>query len=396
MRCAHRRPARAGERKVRITTGTGQDLDALRDVPAAIVLDEAAWPPPSPRRADFDGVAHGDTAQRELGLMLLDLYAFAAQSAIGEFECRFFSLLQALIPFDAAWTGVATHMATGPVMHNSFLYRLPDAFFGDWKRVRDCDPLAHRTLRGAHGRAVRLSVVEPGLDPRFRDWCVKYGLAQLMCVCTLDRRFGLTTFMSIYRQGLNRPFGDADAQRFEEVMPHLAAALTINRAAQLTRERGDAGAPASRALCDNFGVLHHADHGFDDVLRAEWPAWSGTRVPEPLVAHLRRHATQPFVGTALRIGCVPVAGLFQLEARPRSLLDRLSPRELAAIRYYGAGRSHKEVAQQMAISPTTVRHYLRCAYRKLGMHDKSQIAGVLGASADVPDERPAAAPRDLR
>ncbi|OXH82036.1 helix-turn-helix transcriptional regulator, partial [Burkholderia multivorans] len=135
----------------------------------------------------------------------------------------------------------------------------------------------------------------------------------------------------------------------------------------------------------NFGVLHHADHGFDDVLRAEWPAWSGTRVPEPLVAHLRRHAAQPFVGTALRIGCVPVAGLFQLEARPRSLLDRLSPRELAAIRYYGAGRSHKEVAQQMAISPTTVRHYLRCAYRKLGMHDKSQIAGVLGASADVAD-----------
>ena len=48
----------------------------------------------------------------EQGLMLLDLYAVAAQSGIGEFECRFFSLLQALIPFDAAWTGVATHVPT--------------------------------------------------------------------------------------------------------------------------------------------------------------------------------------------------------------------------------------------------------------------------------------------
>ncbi|WP_196755220.1 response regulator transcription factor, partial [Burkholderia territorii] len=100
---------------------------------------------------------------------------------------------------------------------------------------------------------------------------------------------------------------------------------------------------------------------------------------------------QPYVGDALRIQCVPVAGLFQIEARPRSLLDRLSPRELAAIRYYGAGRSHKEVAQQMAISPTTVRHYLRCAYRKLGMHDKSQIAGVLGATRGPADDDPAAA-----
>lgn len=34
----------------------------------------------------------------------------------------------------------------------------------------------------------------------------------------------------------------------------------------------------------------------------------------------------------------------------------------------------------MAISPTTMRHYLRCAYRKLGMHDKSQIASVPGTA----------------
>nr|WP_246327120.1 helix-turn-helix transcriptional regulator [Burkholderia guangdongensis] len=360
----------------------------MRDVPAAIVLDESAWPAQPPRRADFDGVddsgggssSGGGSAAHALGLLLLDLYAVAGQAGIGEFECRFFALLREFVPFDAAWTGVATHTPAGPVMHNSFLYRLPDAFFADWKRVRDCDPLAHRTLRGAYGRAVRLSVVEPGLDPRFRDWCVKYGLAQLMCVCAFDRRFGLTTFLSIYRQGLNRPFDDDDAHRLENLIPHMAAALTINRAAQLTRGRGDASTPAVRALCDNFGVLHHADPGFDAALRTEWPALPAAQLPEPLVAHLRRRPGQPFEGDALRVACVPVGGLFQLEARPRSLLDRLSPRELAAIRFYGAGRSHKEVAQQMDISPTTVRHYLRCAYRKLGMHDKSQIASVLGGA----------------
>jgi len=32
----------------------------------------------------------------------------------------------------------------------------------------------------------------------------------------------------------------------------------------------------------------------------------------------------------------------------------------------------------MAISPTTVRHYVRCAYKKLGMHDKSQIPRLFG------------------
>lgn len=371
---------RARERSVvAIRAGTRQDIDALRDVPAAIVLDEAAWPPLAPRRRDFDGVTQTPgAASRELSLFLLDLYAVASRASIGEFECRFFQLLSRYLPFDAAWTGVANHTPGGPVMHNSYLYRLPHAFFTDWKRVRDCDPLAHRTLHGAYGRAAILSVVEPGLDGRFRDWCVKYGLAQLMCVCTLDRRFGLTTFLSIYRHALNRPFTEEDARRYEDVIAHLAAALTINRAAQLTRLRSEAAASTVRAICDNFGVLHHADAGFGAVLRSEWPDWAGSRLPPAFVEHLRRRVSQPYSGDALCMRCMPVAGLFQLEVRPRSLLDRLSPRELAAIRYYGEGRSHKEVAQQMEIAPATVRHYLRCAYRKLGMHDKSQIGGVLG------------------
>lgn len=244
---------------VAIRAGTRQDIDAQRDVPAAIVLDEAAWPPLAPRRRDFDGVTQTPgAASRELSLFLLDLYAVASRASIGEFECRFFQLLSRYLPFDAAWTGVANHTPGGPVMHNSYLYRLPHAFFIDWKRVRDCDPLAHRTLHGAYGRAAILSVVEPGLDGRFRDWCVKYGLAQLMCVCTLDRRFGLTTFLSIYRHALNRPFTEEDARRYEDVIAHLAAALTINRAAQLTRLRSEAAASTVRAICDNFGVLHHA------------------------------------------------------------------------------------------------------------------------------------------
>ncbi|WP_323118860.1 helix-turn-helix transcriptional regulator [Burkholderia alba] len=365
---------------MRITTDIRQDIDALHNAPAAVVLDEAAWPPDAARRRDFAGLAPADEGSpRALSLALLDLYAVAGSASIGEFECRFFQLLSAFLPFDAAWTGVASHTPAGPVMHNSYLYRLPHAFFADWKRVRACDPLAHRTAHGAYGQAAVLSVVEPGLDARFRDWCVRYGLAHLMCVCTLDHRFGLTTFLSIYRQSLNRPFTEDEARRYEDIIPHLSAALTLNRAAQLGRLRSAASSSSLRALCDNFGVLHHADTGFDAVLRVEWPDWTGPRLPAPLVEHVRRGGAQPYAGELLRVSCLPVAGLFQLEARPRSLLDRLSPRELAAIRYYGEGRSHKEVAQRMEISPATVRHYLRCAYRKLGMHDKSQISGVLGA-----------------
>jgi len=349
-------------------------------MPAAIAIDSYAKTTPHARSADFEGpFAPDGTPERDLSVLLLDLYALANQTGIGEFENGFFRLLSSQLSFEAGWTGVTTHTATGPVMHNSFTWGLPDTFFGDWIKVRDCDPLASAT-RGAYGRAKAISIVEPGVPARFVNWAVKYGLAQLMVVTALDHRFGLTTFLSVYRRALDRPFTDEDAHKVENVIAHLAAALTINRSFQLTRERSTTpSAPLARAICDSFGTVHQADKAFETMLCQDWPLYTNQTLPQPLVDWLGGDTTHPFTGESITVQCAPIAGLYQLEARARSELDRLSPRELVAMTHYGNGLSHKEVAQRMGISPTTVRHYLRCAYRKLGMHEKTEIPRLLAS-----------------
>ncbi|MBW0447132.1 response regulator transcription factor [bacterium M00.F.Ca.ET.228.01.1.1] len=358
-------------------------------MPPAITLDDYANKPPEQRSADFAGpLLDNGTAARSLSLLLLDLYALANRSGIGEFEYGFFRLLSRHLPFDAGWTGVTTHTANGPVMHNSFVYGLPGEFFTDWQRVRDCDPLAIGSMQ-RYGRSLAISIVEPCIDPRFRNWAIKYGLAQLMVVSALDHRFGLATFLSVYRRALDKPFSADEARALEDVIPHLSAALTISRSFQLTRERSQGAATPARAICDGFGAVHQADKAFDAILRGEWPTYRNSagshHLPTPLITHLHANTDQPYVGNTLTVTCSPVVGLFQIEARPRSALDRLSPRELSAIKLYGDGLSHKEVAQRMAISPATVRHYLRCAYKKLGMHDKSQIPWLLGLRENAAD-----------
>ncbi|WP_424780890.1 response regulator transcription factor [Paraburkholderia sp.] len=371
-----------------VTADPKRVIDQWGEMPPAIPLDDYAGAPLEQRSTDFEGTLSGNgTAARGLSLFLLDLYALANRTGIGEFEHGFFRLLSQHLPFDAGWTGVTTHTANGPVMHNSFVYGLPGEFFTDWQRVRDCDPLALGSMN-RYGRALEVSIVAPGIDPRFRNWAIKYGLAQLMVVSALDHRFGLATFLSVYRRALDKPFSAADAQTLEDVIPHLSAALTINRSFQLTRERGEGVSTPARAICDGFGAVHQADKAFETILRSEWPTYQNQHLPAPLIAHLHADTGQPYVGETVTVSCSPVVGLFQLEARQRSPLDRLSPRELSAIKLYGDGLSHKEVAQRMAISPTTVRHYLRCAYKKLGMHDKSQIPWLLGlrdnAAANAP------------
>jgi hypothetical protein len=180
----HTRPhapyRQAGGASVTVTADTKRVIDQWGEMPPAIALDDYAGAPVEQRSADFEGTFSGNgTAARGLSLFLLDLYALANRTGIGEFEHGFFRLLSQHLPFDAGWTGVTTHTANGPVMHNSFVYGLPGEFFTDWQRVRDCDPLALGSMN-RYGRALEVSIVAPGIDPRFRNWAIKYGLAQLM------------------------------------------------------------------------------------------------------------------------------------------------------------------------------------------------------------------------
>lgn len=353
------------------------DAEPLDELPDPIVLDRNDRVDPPPRRADFDGtLAAAGAPSDALSLLLLDLYGAAIRSEIGEFERTFLRLLADYVPFDAAWTGVATLRPDGPVNHNSFLYGLPVQFFNGWKQVRHCDPLCD-PRRLIYGKAAVATVLDAAIDHEFRDWAAKYGLAYLLRVCALDNRFGLTTFLSIYRRALDRPFSEEEKQRMEHVIPHLAAALEINRSSHLVRLQADTINTTARAICDSYGLLHQVDEGFVQVLADEWPDWKGGRLPSPLIDHVRRGAVLPYTGEVLRLRFTKVAGLYLVEVRQRSLTDRLSPQELTAIRYYGEGISYKEVARRMNLSPATVRHYLRCAYKKLGMHDKGQIASAL-------------------
>jgi DNA-binding CsgD family transcriptional regulator len=57
--------------------------------------------------------------------------------------------------------------------------------------------------------------------------------------------------------------------------------------------------------------------------------------------------------------------------------DDLSPREEQIARLAAAGRSDKEIAAQLFLSPLTVRNHLDRAMRKLGVHRRAAVAARL-------------------
>ncbi|WEZ85331.1 helix-turn-helix transcriptional regulator (plasmid) [Rhizobium sp. 32-5/1] len=347
-------------------------------VPEPVRLETMSGSAHPARRLDFTKTLAGfHNPSQKLSVFLLDLYAAAMREEVGRFERCFFSLLEELVAFDAGWTGVATQEDNRPVTHNSFVYHLPENFYREWLTIREHDPLADLTHL-VYGQAAVTDIRQDDVDPVFRTWAEKFGLKHLMRTCALDTRFGLIGFLSIYRFDPNRPFSAEEVATIEALIPHLAAAMRINRTMQLFRLGKEVSTETRRAICDAYGVIHRADPGFAETITAAWPGWNGQRLPNVICQHLQSLPETPFLCTTHRIEINPIAGLFVLELRPRSLVDRLGSRELETIQHFANGASYKEVARRMDISPTTVRHHLRSAYKKLGVHNKTQMARLVG------------------
>jgi DNA-binding CsgD family transcriptional regulator len=353
--------------------------------PEPLCLDTLSGPNRPARRLDFtETLAGSDSPHQKLSVFLLDLYAAAVREDVGRFERCFFSLLEDLVPFDAGWTGVSTQADNLPVNHSSFVYHLPDSFFREWLLIRQHDPLADLSTL-VFGKAVVVDIGHESVDPVFRRWGNRFGLKHLARICALDTQFGLIGFLSVYRRDAARPFSAEEVAMIETLTPHLVAAMRINRTMQLFRLGKETLAATQRAICDLYGVIHRADAGFGDIIRSAYPDWDGRTLPDTICQHLQSSPETPFLCATHRFEISPIAGLFVLEVRPRSLVDRLGSRELETIQHFANGASYKEVARRMNISPATVRHHLRSAYKKLGVHDKTQmsrlIAGIESPSA---------------
>ncbi len=72
-------------------------------------------------------------------------------------------------------------------------------------------------------------------------------------------------------------------------------------------------------------------------------------------------------------------------ARPRRAMRRgleaLTPSERRVAGLAAGGRTNREIAQALFVTPKTVEVHLSHAYRKLGVNSRSQLAGALGAVA---------------
>lgn len=309
--------------------------------------------------------------------LILQIYRAARELPVDEFQNFTLGLVRSLVPFDSARWATVELAGRGAITHCLHLINEPTDILLDWDAINQKDKLMH-AVKTNPGRAYSIHA-----DTEFasrelavmRDYAHRYRHANIVCIAELTDTPGHLQGLSLFRTRQEDHFAEANERIVECLMPHLVEALGICRTLALLQ--AGATEPAAErgamALCCDSGMIVFAGSGFNQLLREEWPGWKEPKLPKAL----QGIGPAGFAGKAITVSAAAVGKLLFLRARRLSPLRLLSPRELEVAMLYAHGHSHKEVAQQLGISPATVRVFLQRIYSKVNIGDKSELAAMV-------------------
>lgn len=246
------------------------------------------------------------TSMDSLCKLVLELYRAARETPVEEFQELALSLVKTKIHFRSAMWGTYEMADDGIAVNSVHLHNEPLEILPDWASLHRRNPIVGK-VTAYPGHAHIFHAFASYTDvPEMLDFARRYGHINVLAIAEAGRNFAggrmQGEWVSVYRAGEHDRFAPDDQHNMEQLMPHLAEALAINR-----------------------------------MLKQK-----------PQLLELRRI----------------------------SPLDRLSGRELEVARLFGQGQSHKEIALRLEISPATVRNFLSNAYKKLGINNKAELAGL--------------------
>jgi DNA-binding CsgD family transcriptional regulator len=314
--------------------------------------------------------------------LVLKVYRAARELPVGEFQDAALGLVRERLRFNSAVWAQGQNLQKGVAVHSAHLYNEPLEMILDWQRINDLDLVVEKVTRNVgHAQNVNARALYPGRQHSvMREFSSRYGHQNLLIIgLLLDYVRVGRCWLALYRPDANDQYGHTEVRLLDALAPHLFEALRINRTIGF-REHGHAAdleLTDDAAIARTDGVLNYCGRGFLELLRREWPSWQGFKLPDRFLESLPRDGKHAITRGHLVVAVKAAGDLLFLRVEQSSPLRTLTPRECTAATLYAEGRSYKEIARDMGISPATVRNFLQHTYSKLHVRDKAELARIL-------------------
>jgi DNA-binding CsgD family transcriptional regulator len=308
--------------------------------------------------------------------LLLRLYGLAEECSLGEFQDAALAAFTEYVKFDSARLGVGN--AEARLMHAHSFRESPEIAEA-YREVSTQDRLLIETTRRARG-AFTLRYHSPTVfgdrnQLGIREYTRRSAHQNVICSLSGKRTDNVSPFLSLYRRNADDQFSAGDARTTGRVLPHLLRALSINQQIAAGRISSIAGMTEGFAIVDDHGFVLYRSPSFSGHLKnASWN-WTSPHLPLPVLEALAQsgeHRDGPTVLRAYRLGSFRF-----ISARRRRAVDNLSPRERAVAEQLAQGRTHKQIAKHLGLSPATVRNHIQHVRDKLGAHTIGEVTAKL-------------------
>ena len=318
----------------------------------------------------------------ELSRCILEFHEQAHGAGYREQQTMIMDRVRRVVPFDAGMLGGGSIQEGIPVGHDVRLFSQPWEFIESWEKIRHRDPAALEAMQKP-GTTLNVDTEGPFLDgyELAREHCRKWKVAHLLCTALVSSSEGLYWVMAVHRADRARPFSESERRFVEALVPHVFASTRRARLGRLRRTAHVSAAHGhSAAIVSREGVVLEAEPGLVELLRTEWPKWSGPFLPAELWGKLAASPRAQVRPGRLVVQGDETEGVHLIHVRRRVASDELTARETEVAEAFSLGDTHRDIAQRLAISPSTVRRHLANIYEKLGISSKVELDRMLASS----------------
>lgn len=298
-----------------------------------------------------------------------------------EFQKKIMDQLQSLISFDKGlWlSGYVKEI----LITHVYLHNLPESLMTSWESMKGQDRILKGILEESPGKTVDMRDFYTR-DERinadiYQKHSKKFGIEHVITTALPDYHTGLVEAISLYRSDPDAPFSLDDRKLKEFLFPLMIEAFCYNQLNYMLSISRQSHA-ATLAVCDEKAWLRHAEPGFYSLLKAVWPDWSGPVLPDPILTLISSKTRSLLRFEQVSFRHHKISKLRLIFAHQRTLTRRLSKREDQIAVMFASGKSHKEIARSLNISPATVRNHIDSIYKKLEVSNKIQLLNVINSA----------------
>lgn len=298
--------------------------------------------------------------------LIRQLYRKSIQLDANAFKEQALRMLHELIPFDGAmW-------ATGSFekdMHSVVLLELDASFSDKLMTQHDSNPLV-RALPMNLGKAIDMRDVisdeEFYASKVYRECFSQHGIERILSSAHVQYRSGVFTVLSLYRFERDNIFSEQEKELQSRALFHLLSAASHNQMFQLKQVQHH-----NAAICDVHGFIYEAEPEFLDLLDNYYKTRKTNQLP------IRPNTEKIQESEYLMWKFTLVGDLYCVEIWPKGLLDILTAREKEVVQGVSSGKTFKQVAKDLSLSPSTVSNHLYKIYNKLNISSRSELTALM-------------------